>query len=64
MADYVLGRFVQTDMGNTSANIFGMDQATTPIDECVVGMVKVIDEATREKTGGKFPIWEGGEFPW
>ncbi|KAF8850588.1 NAD(P)-binding protein, partial [Acephala macrosclerotiorum] len=56
--------FVQTEMGNTGAKIFGMNQATTPIDECVVGMAKVIDEATREKTSGKFPIWEGGEFPW
>lgn len=51
-------------MGNTGAQKVGMKEATTPIDECVAGMLKVIDESTREKTGGRFPIWEGGEFPW
>jgi len=56
--------FVQTDMGNTGARSVGMEKAVTPIDDCIAGMVKLIDESTREKTGGKFPIWEGGEFPW
>lgn len=57
-------RFVQTDMGNAGAKLVGMKEATTPIDDCVAGMLKVIDESTREKTSGRFPIWEGGEFPW
>ncbi|KUJ14229.1 NAD(P)-binding protein [Mollisia scopiformis] len=56
--------FVQTDMGNTGAQLVGMKEATTPIDDCVAGMLKIIDESTREKTSGRFPIWEGGEFPW
>jgi norsolorinic acid ketoreductase len=51
-------------MGNTGAKAAGFEKAFTPVDDAVAGMVKVIDESTREKTGGKFPIWEGGEFPW
>lgn len=56
--------FAQTDMGNTGAKQVGMEKAFTPVDECIAGMVKTIDESTREETGGKFQIWEGGEFPW
>lgn len=57
-------RFVQTDLGNSGAAFFGMKEATTPAEDSVKGLVKVIDGATREKTSGHFPIFEGGEFAW
>ena len=50
--------------GNAGAVSVGMKEAYTAISDCVAGMTKIIDEATREKTGGRFAIWEGGEFPW
>ena len=56
--------FVQTEMGNGGAAFFGMKEATTTTKESVNGLVKVIDGATRENTGGHFPDFEGGEFAW
>ena len=41
-----------------------MKEATTPTKESVSGLIKAIDGATREKTGGHFPDFEGGEFAW
>ena len=57
-------RFVQTDLGNTGAAFFGMKEATTTIGDSVEGLTKVIDNATREKTSGHFPDFEGGEWAW
>lgn len=51
-----VSRWAQTDMGNGGAKLAGLEKATTTIDDCVAGMLKVIDESTREKTGGRFPI--------
>ena len=51
-------------MGNDGAAYFGMKEATTPTKDNVGGLVKVIDAATREKTSGHFPDFEGGEFAW
>ena len=55
---------MQTDLGNAGARFFGMEEAFTPQKMSVDGVVKVVDEATREKTSGQFPDFEGGEFPW
>lgn len=56
--------FVQTDMGNNGAKKVGLEKAYTEVDECVAGMVTVIDGATREKTSGTYAVWDGSEFPW
>ncbi|KAH6715911.1 hypothetical protein DL95DRAFT_528683 [Leptodontidium sp. 2 PMI_412] len=56
--------FVQTDMGNAGAKGVGLEKAYTPTDECATGIVKQIDEATREKIGGHFAGWNGEDFPW
>lgn len=55
---------MQTDLGNKGAAFFGMKEATTPTKDSVEGLVKAIDGATREKTSGHFPDFEGGEFAW
>jgi len=47
--------FAQTDMGNTAAKTMGMEEAPLKIEDCVKGMVKIVDTATRETHGGKFP---------
>lgn len=50
-------------MGNSGANAAGMEKAFTPTEECAIGFVKQVDEATREKTGGHFAGWNGEDFP-
>jgi hypothetical protein len=42
----------------------GLEKAYTEVDECIVGMVAVLDAATREKTSGTYAVWDGSEFPW
>ena len=64
MTDISSGSFVQTDMGNNGARKFGMEKAFTEVEDCVSGMVSIVDGATREKTSGRFPSWDGGDFPW
>ncbi|CAF1366140.1 unnamed protein product [Adineta steineri] len=55
---------VQTDMGNPFAKDVGLDEAPVTIQDSVQGQLKVIDEATREKTSGRFWDFEGKELPW
>ena len=56
--------WVQTDMGNSAAEDFGLEKAATTVKESVVGVMKVIDAATRETHGGKLWTWEGRQVPW
>ncbi|KAI4281021.1 MAG: hypothetical protein L6R38_003994 [Xanthoria sp. 2 TBL-2021] len=56
--------FVQTDMGNTGARLFGMAEAPVPTKDSVAGCVAQIDAATKEKGSGKFLGWNGEDFPW
>ncbi|KAI0110609.1 NAD(P)-binding protein [Hypoxylon sp. NC0597] len=56
--------FVQTDMGNEGAKIFGLDEAIIRVDDAVNFVVNQIDSATREKTSGRFPCINGGETEW
>jgi norsolorinic acid ketoreductase len=56
--------FVQTDMGNIAARDIGLEKAFIEVDECIRGLVSIIDEATRERTSGHFLTWDGGEFAW
>ncbi|CAF4081959.1 unnamed protein product [Adineta steineri] len=55
---------VQTDMGNPFAKTIGLDEAPVTIENSVQGQLKVIDEATREKTSGRFWDFQGKELPW
>ena len=54
--------FIQTDVRNAGARLLGMEQAPMSIDESVGGLVKLIDNATREETPGHFLMAEGGEL--
>ncbi|KGO47994.1 Short-chain dehydrogenase/reductase SDR [Penicillium expansum] len=56
--------FVQTDMGNSGAKLFGFEKAFQTVEESVGGIVKTIDEGTRESVGGQLRVWDGTEFPW
>ncbi|KAL2863958.1 NAD(P)-binding protein [Aspergillus lucknowensis] len=56
--------FVQTEMGNRGANNFGLEKAIISVDESVRGVVRVIDESTRETHSGKLWKWTGEEEPW
>ncbi|KAF1980843.1 putative aflatoxin biosynthesis ketoreductase nor-1 [Aulographum hederae CBS 113979] len=56
--------WVQTEMGNTAAQKWGVESAPTTIEESAGGIIKVIDDATRENSGGKFMAYNGGETPW
>lgn len=51
-------------MRNEGAAFFGMKEANITKQDSVDRLIKVIDGATREETGGRFPFHEGGEFPW
>ncbi|KAL7905939.1 NAD(P)-binding protein [Trichoderma velutinum] len=51
--------FVQTEMGNKAAQIFGMDEAPTSVEESVGGLFKVITTATKEIHGGKVVLYTG-----
>jgi norsolorinic acid ketoreductase len=46
-------------MGNTAAQIFGIGEAPTTIEESVGGLFKVITTATKEKYGGKVVLYTG-----
>ncbi|KAL6821934.1 NAD(P)-binding protein [Trichoderma sp. SZMC 28015] len=51
--------FVQTDMGNKAAQIFGIGEAPTSVEESVGGLFKVITTATKETHGGKVVLYTG-----
>jgi len=51
--------WVQTDLGNAGAHHFGAPQADTTIEDSVNGMIKVFNETSKEKHGGKMIGWEG-----
>ncbi|KAJ5276725.1 hypothetical protein N7524_002878 [Penicillium chrysogenum] len=56
--------FVQTDMGNAGAKTVGLEKAFQTVEESVGGIVKTIDEGTRESIGAQFRVWDGSQFPW
>ncbi|CAG7936829.1 unnamed protein product [Penicillium salamii] len=56
--------FVQTEMGNSGARAVGLEKAFLTVEESVSGIVKTIDEGTRESVGGQFRVWDGSQFPW
>lgn len=56
--------WVQTDMGNAGAKANGLDKAPVTIKDSIKEQLKIIDEATREKTSGKFWNLDGTELAW
>ena len=51
-------------MGNTAAMGYGLQQAPVPVQESCDGMFKVINNATKESSGGKFLNFSGKEEVW
>jgi norsolorinic acid ketoreductase len=51
-------------MGNSAAVGAGMEEAPTPLEEGVEGIVKQLDKATREETSRKFVSFNGDIIPW
>ncbi|KGO75811.1 Short-chain dehydrogenase/reductase SDR [Penicillium italicum] len=56
--------FPQTDMGNAGAQAVGLEKAFQTVEESVGGIVKSIDEGTRESVGAQLRVWDGTQFPW
>lgn len=59
-----LTRWVQTEMGNSSAVMFGFGQAPLALDVSCDGMIKVIDAAEKETHGGRLWSYEGKQDAW
>ncbi|KAF9878108.1 aflatoxin biosynthesis ketoreductase nor-1 [Colletotrichum karsti] len=51
--------WVQTDLGNTGAQYFGLEKASVTVDESCDGMMKLLATTTKEKHGGKMVSYEG-----
>ena len=61
----VLGRWVQTEMGNAGAVGLGMKEAPMKYDDSIRKIVDLLDTATREKHGGKFwNVEQDNELQW
>ncbi len=56
--------WVQTDMGNEAARIWGMGEAPDTLEDSVGGMFKVITTATKEAVGGKIVSHKGEVLTW
>ncbi|TDZ25141.1 Norsolorinic acid ketoreductase nor1 [Colletotrichum orbiculare MAFF 240422] len=57
---WVLGPgFVQTDLGNSGARFFGLEEAPLSVDESCDGMMRVIATSTKERHGGKMVSYDG-----
>ncbi|KAM7183269.1 short-chain dehydrogenase reductase SDR protein [Naviculisporaceae sp. PSN 640] len=56
--------WVQTEMGNYSARVFGLEQAAITLEESVTGIAKVIDASTKESHGGKMWGHDGELMTW
>lgn len=50
--------WVQTDLSNVGAHHFSAPQANTTIEGSVNGMIKVLNETSKEKHGSKMSGWE------
>ncbi|OBS25183.1 hypothetical protein FPOA_05718 [Fusarium poae] len=57
--------FVSTEMGDSAATEWGFPLTMLEsVERSVEGILEVIDDATREKTSGKFITNKGQELPW
>lgn len=56
--------WVQTEMGNSSAKAFGLQQAPLGVKESCSGVEALIGEATKESHGGKLWGHDGKQQAW
>ncbi|KAJ0417854.1 hypothetical protein BJY00DRAFT_288801 [Aspergillus carlsbadensis] len=56
--------FVATDLGNRGANLLGMETAPVTVEDSTTGIVKVIDQSTKETHSGRIFTFEGKEAAW
>ncbi|KAL3487270.1 NAD(P)-binding protein [Aspergillus germanicus] len=56
--------FVATDLGKRGANLLGMETAPVTVEDSAAGIVKAIDESTRDTHSGKIFTYEGNEVAW
>lgn len=56
---------VDTDMGNSGVKVLGktvIELGGITVPESVVGVLKVVDAATKDSHGGRFWTYEGEEL--
>ncbi|KAK5991866.1 Short-chain dehydrogenase RED3 [Cladobotryum mycophilum] len=56
--------WAQTDMGHQTAGLWNIGPAPVTVEESVTGMVRVIDEASKEKYAGQFVTEQGKILSW
>ncbi|KAK8043464.1 NAD(P)-binding protein [Apiospora rasikravindrae] len=56
--------FPNTDMGSRAAGLLGLPRAPDEPDESCDGIVRAIEEATKESHGGNFIHYRGEVLPW
>jgi norsolorinic acid ketoreductase len=65
LISYTIGPgWVKTDMGQGAADAVGMTEPPVTMAESIAGVVKSVDDATREKTGGTFASYDGNTHAW
>lgn len=56
--------WLATEMGLESARLGGLEDKLTSVEDGVKGIVEQIDNATKEKTGGQFVVFDGSRCAW
>ncbi|WWC66329.1 uncharacterized protein I206_100230 [Kwoniella pini CBS 10737] len=56
--------WVQTEMGDRGAKWAGMEKAPLTVEESVSGIIKVINEATKDKYSGLHIRYDGSQSKW
>ncbi len=61
--------WVHTDMGDSGAKAFNVDDKTISqlmisVDTSCDGMMKVLSDTSKGKHGGKLVLFDGKEIPW
>ena len=51
-------------MGNNGARSFGLEEAPVKLQDSVTGMLKVLEQATKETHGGKMWGYDGKQKQW
>ncbi|KAJ5503133.1 Short-chain dehydrogenase/reductase SDR [Penicillium fimorum] len=56
--------WVQTEMGNEAARVWGLEEAPDIPEKSIAGMVEVLSMGTKEQYGGKFVLYSGEVQQW
>ncbi|CAI7665288.1 hypothetical protein PCG10_008667 [Penicillium crustosum] len=56
--------WVQTDMGNAAAQLWGMKEAPDTYEKSITGMVEVLSTGTKDQYGGKLVRYSGEVLEW